>query len=106
MTKTRRSKEQIQQDQNKLYELELKFKAFDMYDKIYKANNFELIDTLEIEQKINELNKVNKNIILLDQSYCVNCNKKKDKHLNKYCFEDNDKLTYKPFNKKLIEVNV
>jgi len=104
--KARRSKEQIQQDRNMLYELELKFKAFDMYDKIYKANNFELINTLEIEQKINDLNKVNKNIILLDQSYCLNCNQKKDKHLNGFCFEDNDKLKYKPFNKKLIEVNV
>jgi len=91
----------------RIYELELKFKMFDQYDKIYKENNFELKDTLEIESKINDLNKKKKHTIILDKTFCLVCHKKKIAHIDqKFCYSQNFKDVYKPFKKKLIEVKV
>ncbi len=91
----------------RIYELELKFKMFDQYDKIYNENNFELKNTLEIENKINELNKKTKHTIILDKTFCLVCHQKKNKHIDqKFCYSQNFKDVYKPFKKNLIEVKV
>jgi len=109
----RRTKEQIDQENKRLEELEAKFKMFDLYDKIYNENNYELKNTLEIENKINDLNKKTKHSIILDKTFCVKCHKKKKDHIvikgklfkSYYCFDDlNSK--YDPFMKKQIEVKV
>ncbi len=112
MTRQQKTKEDLDMDK-RIYELNLKFKMFDHYDKIYNENNYELKNTLEIENKINDLNKKTKHSIILDKTFCVKCHLKKKDHIvikgklfkSYYCSDDlNSK--YDPYMKKLGEVKV
>ena len=113
MTRQKRSTEDRTMDK-RILELEAKFKMFDQYDKIYNENNYELKNTLEIENKINDLNKKTKHSIILDKTFCLKCHKKKKDHIEitkgklfktYYCYSDL-KSKYDPYMKKQIEVKV